>query len=132
MLPTVLILSIYLVGVNLLAYRAFAADKQFAINKTQRTPEATLLLYAKSGGWIGAKTAQQRLRHKSYKQPFADNLNSIGKMQAACLTTVACVFAALILAPTGDGAPVSPAAVANIQPAGAPVLVSLRPPEARP
>ncbi len=132
MLPTILIVAIYLVGVNLVTYRAFAADKQFAINKTQRTPEKTLLLYAKSGGWIGAKTAQQKLRHKTYKQPFADNLNTIGKIQAACLMTVACIFTALILAPTPDEAHASLAAVADIQPAGAPVHVSLRPPAARP
>jgi uncharacterized membrane protein YsdA (DUF1294 family) len=127
------VILLYLVWINMITYRAFAADKQFAINKEQRTPEATLLSLAQKGGWIGAKIAQQRLRHKSYKQPFGNQLDTIGRLQAACLVTIALVLAGLTLAPTTPAVVVTAAAaVPEAQPAGAPPTISRRPPAARP
>jgi uncharacterized membrane protein YsdA (DUF1294 family) len=122
----------YLLYMNLITYRAFAADKQFAINKEQRTPEATLLSYARRGGWIGAKLAQRRLRHKSYKQPFGHRLNVIGMVQASCLVTISFVFSVMMLAPTERVQSTAGAAVPTVQPDGALLTISLRPPAGRP
>ncbi len=87
MLLFVLIFT-YLVVVNLITYRAFAKDKKHAIEKRRRTPEATLLLWAAAGGWLGAKIAQQRLRHKSHKQPFGRLLNLIGLLFALAIAAL--------------------------------------------
>lgn len=104
MIATFLLLLIYLAYANLRAYRAFADDKRFAINKEQRTPEAELLRLARIGGWGGAKYAQQKLRHKSYKQPFASQLNKIGALHAATAVTLLTVFFTLAVAPTSPRA----------------------------
>lgn len=126
----------YLFWINLITYRAFAADKQAAIDKASRTPEAQLLSYARKGGWIGAKIAQRRLRHKSHKQPFGSKLNIIGMVHAMSIVTVALVPSFLALAPTD--APLMPphqtaaAAVSTPQHAGAAAAISLRPPAGRP
>lgn len=127
---------IYFAGVNLIAYSAFAADKRKAINKEQRTPEKTLLFWASIGGWIGAKIAQHKLRHKTYKQPFGRDLNFIGHLQAACAVLFLCVFIALAFVPTGADfsrpAQTVVAAPQAVQPADGPPLISLRPPAGRP
>ena len=127
---------VYFVAVNLVAYRAFAIDKRKAINNERRTPEKTLLFWASVGGWIGAKVAQHRLRHKTYKQPFGSELNFIGMLQAACAVLLIGVFTALILVPTGVNfsrppQTASPAPQA-VQPVDGQLLISLRPPAARP
>lgn len=64
-----LVLAVY-VGLSLLTYFVYAMDKAAAQNDTWRTPENTLHLFTLAGGWPGALLAQQRLRHKSRKQPF--------------------------------------------------------------
>ncbi len=79
---TLFFATAYLALINIKAYRAFAADKQKAIDKEWRTPESTLLFWALTGGWPGAKIAQRRLRHKTYKQPFGRKLNRIPFYQA--------------------------------------------------
>lgn len=58
------------VGLSLLTYGAYWWDKAAASKAAQRTPESTLHLLSLIGGWPGALMAQQRLRHKSVKQPF--------------------------------------------------------------
>ena len=88
-------ITAYLALINIKAYRAFAADKQKAIDKEWRTPEATLLFWALVGGWPGAKLAQRRLRHKTRKQPFGRKLNRIPVYQ----TITVCV---LIFTPAAD------------------------------
>lgn len=96
----IILFLVYLAIINLITYRAFANDKRYAIEKQQRTPEATLLFWAAIGGWVGAKIAQQRLRHKSYKQPFGHNLNHIGLMHALSIGTfIAATIALFFLAP---------------------------------
>ena len=65
----------YILLANALAYTAFAVDKSRAINAERRIPERSLLILATLGGWIGAKIAQHRLRHKTRKQPFGLLLN---------------------------------------------------------
>ena len=60
---------IYL-GVSLVTFIAYAADKSAARDGRWRTPENTLHLLALLGGWPGALLAQYRLRHKSSKPSF--------------------------------------------------------------
>lgn len=60
----------YLAAINLIAFTAMAADKQWAIDHKPRIPERVLLTLALAGGGPGAVAAQQWLRHKTKKQPF--------------------------------------------------------------
>lgn len=124
----------YLGIINIKTYRAFAADKLFAICKEQRTPEATLLHLARIGGWIGAKIAQRRLRHKTYKQPFGQQLNAIGMLHAASAATFVLVIVLLALVPAPVPATAVQAADAAraLPPAGGQLVISLRPPAGRP
>lgn len=125
----------YLVVVNLIAYRVFANDKCYAIEKQRRTPEATLLFWAIVGGWFGAKIAQHRLRHKTYKQPFGRRLNHIGFMYALSLGTLLIATAAIIFqARTGKFGelPIQTSEVQAISQDDGLLLISLRPPITRP
>ena len=129
-------LLFYIGFVNLMAYRVFADDKQRAIRKDQRTPEVTLLWWARIGGWFGAKYAQQKLRHKSYKEPFRSRLNIIGMVHS--MTVVAIILTLLVVAVTPHGNPFMQV-LQMVQdgwqvgpPAQESVLVSLRPPAGRP
>jgi len=58
------------VGVSVLAFMAYAIDKNAAQRGAWRTPEKTLHMLAVMGGWPGALLAQQFLRHKSTKAEF--------------------------------------------------------------
>lgn len=64
-----LVLAVYFV-VSLLTFIIYSADKSAAQNGDWRTPESTLHFLSLAGGWPGALIAQQKLRHKSKKQPF--------------------------------------------------------------
>mgnify|MGYP003681645592 CR=1 FL=1 len=135
----------YLAATSVIAYRAFARDKQlaeanrgiprdksYAAQRVSRIPEAKLL-FAIIGGWPGAKYAQRTLRHKSYKQPFVKQLNDIGLLHGAVLGTSAVVIAVLLLgAPAPDAPVTAKAAAPEQQHAPAPPHLSLRPPAARP
>lgn len=57
-------------GLSLLAFFAYALDKNAAQTGRWRTKESTLHLLALAGGWPGAWAAQRLLRHKSSKQSF--------------------------------------------------------------
>jgi len=63
------IAGIYL-GLSLLTFALYAADKRAAQTHRWRTPENTLLLVGLVGGWPGAAIAQQVLRHKTKKLSF--------------------------------------------------------------
>lgn len=56
--------------VNALTYWMYAQDKEAALLGKRRVPEQTLHILAFLGGWPTAWLAQERLRHKTQKQPF--------------------------------------------------------------
>ncbi len=56
--------------INLISYWLYRQDKQAAQTNQRRVPENTLHLWAFLGGWPAAHLAQQKLRHKTQKQPF--------------------------------------------------------------
>jgi len=64
-----LIPLVYL-GMGVLTFGVYAADKSAARNGRWRTQESTLHLLGLAGGWPGALLAQHFLRHKSTKQSF--------------------------------------------------------------
>ena len=64
-----LVLAVYFI-VSLLTFVMYSVDKSAAQNGDWRTPESTLHFLSLAGGWPGALIAQQKLRHKSKKQPF--------------------------------------------------------------
>ena len=55
---------------NAASYSFYAQDKEAAQNGQRRVPENTLHLLSFLGGWPAAWLAQQKLRHKTQKQPF--------------------------------------------------------------
>lgn len=55
---------------NAASYWFYAQDKEAAQNRQRRVPENTLHLLSFLGGWPAAWLAQQKLRHKTQKQPF--------------------------------------------------------------
>jgi uncharacterized membrane protein YsdA (DUF1294 family)/cold shock CspA family protein len=63
------IFALYM-GVSLLTFILYAIDKSAAQKGQWRTQENTLHFFSLVGGWPGAMVAQQKLRHKSKKQPF--------------------------------------------------------------
>lgn len=63
------VLAAYIL-MSLVTYFVYALDKSAAKRNAWRIPENTLHLLALAGGWPGAMLAQERLRHKSVKQPF--------------------------------------------------------------
>lgn len=76
---------IYLAVVNTVTWWSFADDKRRAIARDRRIPERVLLQLAALGGTPGAIAAQQILRHKTRKQPFASRLWMICGVQAVVL-----------------------------------------------
>lgn len=55
---------------SVVAFMAYAADKNAARAGMRRTPENTLHLLSLMGGWPGALVAQQVFRHKTAKTSF--------------------------------------------------------------
>lgn len=90
-----LLIAVYLLVLNGLAFAAFAVDKRAAIAGARRVPEDRLLAVAFLGGSIGAKVAQMTLRHKTSKEPFRTQLNGILAVQ---IVAIAALFAIRVLA----------------------------------
>lgn len=55
---------------DILSYLMYALDKKRAYTNQWRIPENHLHILSLMGGWNGARIAQQKLRHKTQKQPF--------------------------------------------------------------
>lgn len=70
---TGLLAGLYLLFISLMnaaTYWFYMQDKEAAQLNKQRIPENSLHILAFLGGWPAAWLAQQRLRHKTQKQPF--------------------------------------------------------------
>ena len=68
LLPSLVLLFVSII--NVMTYWFYAQDKEAAQQGNRRVPENTLHILAFLGGWPAAWLAQQRLRHKTQKQPF--------------------------------------------------------------
>lgn len=64
------VLSIYLIIINVIAFGLYGIDKQKAIRKQWRIPEAQLLAVAAIGGSAGALLGMQFFHHKTRKWKF--------------------------------------------------------------
>lgn len=82
----VLAVMVWLIIINVLAIGLFCYDKVCARRGYWRVPEAVLLRAAFLGGSPGAKLAQVGLRHKTRKEPFRTNLNTVIALQFMALT----------------------------------------------
>ena len=82
-------LILYITGINLITFAMFAWDKYTAIKGQWRVPEKTLLMLALVGGSPGAIIAQQRLRHKTRKQPFRARLLLIAGLHVLLVVALA-------------------------------------------
>jgi uncharacterized membrane protein YsdA (DUF1294 family) len=65
-----LLIIFYLLACNLLAFFLYFIDKVKARHNSWRIRERTLLLFALSGGSIGAILAMKLFRHKTKKNSF--------------------------------------------------------------
>lgn len=83
--------AVYFIVINVLAYISLAEDKARAEARVgdRRIPEYRLLRLALVGGSVGALLAQQLLRHKTRKQPFATQLRLIAVFHAVLLLGIA-------------------------------------------
>lgn len=63
-------LLLFISMINAATYWFYAQDKQAAEIGARRVSEKTLHLLALLGGWPTAWLAQEKLRHKTQKQPF--------------------------------------------------------------
>lgn len=71
----------WLAIVNLWTVACFWQDKQRAIKRVRRVPEADLPTLAFLGGTPGAFLARYLFRHKTRKEPFSTYLNVIAMLQ---------------------------------------------------
>ncbi len=61
---------IFIILINIVTYWFYAQDKESAELGKRRVPEQTLHILSFLGGWPAAWLAQEKLRHKTQKQPF--------------------------------------------------------------
>lgn len=97
------ILVLYIVA-SVVTFIWYAIDKSAATKGEQRTPENTLHLLSLVGGWPGALVAQQKLRHKTIKQPF----------RTIFWATVTLNFGGFIYLYTPEGAETLQSLIANV------------------
>lgn len=83
-----LYLVIYLVGINLITFGAYAFDKRCACTRKRRVSESGLLLLALIGGSPMAWLAQQLLRHKTKKGSFRLRFWMIVALQVVVVAVV--------------------------------------------
>ncbi|MEZ8253256.1 DUF1294 domain-containing protein [Vibrio splendidus] len=63
-------LLVWYLVIGVVTFFVYAKDKRAAINGNWRVPEKTLHTFSVAGCWLGALIAQEKLRHKTQKQPF--------------------------------------------------------------
>ena len=76
------ILRLYLIIINAIAFVLMLVDKQKAIKRKFRIPEATLMGVAAVGGSIGAWIGMQIFRHKTKHIKFTLGIPLIFGIQA--------------------------------------------------
>ena len=64
------VMALIYLGLSVLTFVVYVADKSAARRSASRTPESTLHTLARFGGRPRALLAQRLLRHKSSKTPF--------------------------------------------------------------
>ena len=74
---SVIVILVWLVGINLLAFGMMFADKRRAKIKKQRIPEKTLFVTAALGGSIGAMAGMWAFRHKTKHKIFVYGMPAI-------------------------------------------------------
>jgi len=79
---------LFVVGINVATFLAFAWDKICARNGWRRIAENTLLIMAAIGGTIGAVAGQHAMRHKTRKQPFRTYLYLVAGVQIIALAAL--------------------------------------------
>ena len=65
-----IILGVYLLLVNIIAFALFAIDKRRAQRQMTRIPESVLLWMARLGGGLGCIVGMYALHHKKRKPKF--------------------------------------------------------------
>jgi uncharacterized membrane protein YsdA (DUF1294 family) len=108
----------YLCLANLLTYLSFGLDKRRAISGDWRLSERRLLMMALVGGWVGAKLAQRRFRHKTRKEPFRTQLNLIGVLQVVVVVVMLVPFGSWTDSFRADTADLVASAVQSLTRAG--------------
>jgi uncharacterized membrane protein YsdA (DUF1294 family) len=83
---------LYLVVISLATYFAFWLDKRRARQGSWRISESNLLFLALIGGSPAAIFAQQRLRHKTRKEPFRTFLFCIPGVQIGAIIALVVWF----------------------------------------
>ena len=87
-IEAIILVFTYLVLVNGAAYALFELDKRAARSKTWHVSEQRLLFVALIGGALGAKLAQNHLRHKTSKEPFRTQLQVTVYFQAIVIPVI--------------------------------------------
>lgn len=80
-----LLLTYYLIAINIVTFIVYGVDKYCARHNRQRVRERTLLLLAALGGSAGAWLAMLLLRHKTLHNKFRFGVPAILLLQAALL-----------------------------------------------
>ncbi len=65
-----LIILVYLIIINILAFLLYGIDKRKAVRKKWRIPESWLIMLAVIGGPLGAFLGMQVFHHKTKKMKF--------------------------------------------------------------
>ena len=82
----------WLIATNSAAFALFGLDKAKARAGSRRIAESDLLSIAMVGGTIGAFVGRRHFRHKTRKQPFSGQLQTIAILQFAALGGLAVWF----------------------------------------
>ena len=79
------VFAIYLIGINILTFLIFGADKWKAKRDKWRIPEDTLIWLAIVGGSVGALLGMYLFRHKTKHRKFQIGIPVIRLVQAGRL-----------------------------------------------